>query len=91
MSALPGSAEGTAVTGLDSSPVEASPEVLAELPPLTEQCRAEAREIIARYPEPRSALLVITRIGYSADQRAIELTDTYCRDDYYDFVAELRT
>ena len=41
--------------------------------------------------EPRTALLVITRIGYSADQRAIELTDTYCRDDYYDFVAELRT
>ncbi len=40
--------------------------------------------------EPRTALLVITRIGYSADQRAIELTDTYCRDDYYDFVAELR-
>ena len=38
---------------------------------------------------PRAALLVITRIGYSADQRAIELTDTYCRDDYYDFVAEL--
>ncbi|WP_144157780.1 GntR family transcriptional regulator [Paraburkholderia sp. BCC1885] len=40
--------------------------------------------------EAGSALLVITRIGYSADQRAIELTDTYCRDDYYDFVAELR-
>ncbi|SAK39601.1 GntR family transcriptional regulator [Caballeronia pedi] len=38
---------------------------------------------------PRAALLVITRIGYSTDQRAIELTDTYCRDDYYDFVAEL--
>jgi GntR family transcriptional regulator len=38
---------------------------------------------------PHAALLVITRIGYSADQRAIELTDTYCRDDYYDFVAEL--
>jgi GntR family transcriptional regulator len=38
---------------------------------------------------PRAALLVITRIGYCADQRAIELTDTYCRDDYYDFVAEL--
>ena len=30
MSALPGSFEGTAVTGLDSSPVEASPEVLAD-------------------------------------------------------------
>jgi GntR family transcriptional regulator len=40
--------------------------------------------------EPRTALLLITRVGYSADQRAIELTDTYCRDDYYDFVAELR-
>ncbi len=38
---------------------------------------------------PQAALLVITRIGYSADQRAIELTDTWCRDDYYDFVAEL--
>ncbi|CEJ96338.1 Predicted transcriptional regulator of N-Acetylglucosamine utilization, GntR family [Caballeronia glathei] len=38
---------------------------------------------------PRAALLVITRIGYASDQRAIELTDTYCRDDYYDFVAEL--
>jgi GntR family transcriptional regulator len=38
---------------------------------------------------PRAALLVITRIGYGSDQRAIELTHTYCRDDYYDFVAEL--
>jgi GntR family transcriptional regulator len=38
---------------------------------------------------PHSALLVVTRIGYSADQRAIELTDSYCREDYYDFVAEL--
>jgi GntR family transcriptional regulator len=40
--------------------------------------------------EQGCALLLITRVGYSADQRAIELTDTYCRDDYYDFVAELR-
>lgn len=39
--------------------------------------------------EPRAALLVIQRVGFSADQRAIELTDTYCRDGYYDFVAEL--
>lgn len=39
---------------------------------------------------PQTALLVITRIGYSADQRAIELTDTYCREDYYDFVADLK-
>ena len=39
---------------------------------------------------PNDALLLITRVGYTADQRAIELTDTYCRNDYYDFVAELR-
>jgi len=40
--------------------------------------------------ELNAALLVITRVGFSADQRAIEFTDTYCRDGYYDFVAELR-
>jgi len=39
---------------------------------------------------PNEALLLITRVGYTSDQRAIELTDTYCRNDYYDFVAELR-
>ncbi|MBN3820724.1 UTRA domain-containing protein [Paraburkholderia sp. Se-20369] len=39
---------------------------------------------------PGAALLVITRIGYGADQRAIEVTESYCRDDYYDFVAELK-
>ena len=65
MSALPGSAEGTAVTGLDSSPVDASPETLAALPPLTERTRAEAREIIARYPEPRSALLPMLHLVQS--------------------------
>ncbi|WPO97865.1 GntR family transcriptional regulator [Pseudomonas sp. HR96] len=37
-----------------------------------------------------TAMLRMTRIGYLADKTAIELTDTYCRDDYYDFVAELR-
>jgi GntR family transcriptional regulator len=36
------------------------------------------------------ALLLITRVGYNVEQRAIELTDTYCRNDYYDFVIELR-
>src|SRR5918912_1798391 len=65
MSALPGSYEGTAVTGLDSSPVEASPELLAELPPLTAQTEAEAREIIARYPQPRSALLPMLHLVQS--------------------------
>ncbi|CAD6523802.1 HTH-type transcriptional repressor NagR [Paraburkholderia hiiakae] len=51
-----------------------------------------ASEEIARQMSiaPNEALLLITRVGYTADQRAIELTDTYCRNDYYDFVAELR-
>jgi GntR family transcriptional regulator len=51
-----------------------------------------ASEEIARQMgiAPHDALLLITRVGYTADQRAIELTDTYCRNDYYDFVAELR-
>ncbi|SFK33734.1 NADH-quinone oxidoreductase subunit NuoE [Geodermatophilus ruber] len=65
MSALPGSGPGTAVTGLDSSPVDARPETLAALPPLTEQARLEAREIIARYPQPRSALLPMLHLVQS--------------------------
>jgi GntR family transcriptional regulator len=40
--------------------------------------------------QPHDALLLITRVGYTGDGRAIELTDTYCRNDYYDFVVELR-
>jgi len=62
MSALPGSAEGTAVTGLDSSPVEPAP---LDLPPLTEQTRLEAREIMARYPVARSALLPMLHLVQS--------------------------
>jgi NADH-quinone oxidoreductase subunit E len=62
MSALPGSAEGTAVTGLDSSPVEPAP---LDLPPLTEQTHLEAREIIARYPVARSALLPMLHLVQS--------------------------
>src|SRR5215210_736358 len=65
MSALPGSFEGTAVTGLDSSPVEARPEVLAELPPLTVQHEVEAAEIMARYPQARSALLPMLHLVQS--------------------------
>jgi NADH-quinone oxidoreductase subunit E len=65
MSALPGSFEGTAVSGLDSSPVEASPEVLAQLPPLTVQHEAEAAEIMARYPQARSALLPMLHLVQS--------------------------
>lgn len=36
-----------------------------------------------------AAMLFITRVGYSASGAAIELTHSYCRSDYYDFVAEL--
>jgi NADH-quinone oxidoreductase subunit E len=65
MSALPGSYEGAATTGLDDSPVEARPEVLAELPPLTAQHEAEALEIMARYPQARSALLPMLHLVQS--------------------------
>ncbi|MCD7099961.1 GntR family transcriptional regulator [Stenotrophomonas sp. MMGLT7] len=36
------------------------------------------------------AILHVVRVGYTRDGSAIELTDTYCHNDYYDFVAELR-
>jgi GntR family transcriptional regulator len=36
-----------------------------------------------------AAMLFITRVGYHASGRAIELTHSYCRSEYYDFVAEL--
>jgi len=38
----------------------------------------------------RQAVLFITRIGYLASNLAVELTHSYCRSDYYDFVAEMR-
>lgn len=36
------------------------------------------------------AVLFITRVGFDAAGAAVELTHSYCRSDYYDFVAELR-
>jgi GntR family transcriptional regulator len=39
---------------------------------------------------PGDAILLVTRIGFTKANVAIELTDTFCRNDYYDFVAELR-
>lgn len=38
----------------------------------------------------RQAVLFITRIGYLDSGQAVELTHSYCRSDYYDFVAEMR-
>lgn len=40
-------------------------------------------------PEGR-AVLFLTRIGYLQSGEAVELTISYCRSDYFDFVAELR-
>jgi NADH-quinone oxidoreductase subunit E len=81
MSALPGSAEGTAVTGLDSSPVDASPDTLAALPPLTEQTRLEAREIMARYPVPRSALLPMLHLVQSVQGYVSPEGVTLCAEE----------
>ncbi len=36
------------------------------------------------------ALMHVTRVSYLADGRTVEMTQTFCRSDYYDFVAELR-
>lgn len=36
------------------------------------------------------AVLFITRVGYAESGQAVELTHSYCRNDYYDFVAEMR-
>lgn len=36
------------------------------------------------------ALMDVTRISYLEDGRVVEVTQTLCRNDYYDFVAELR-
>ena len=36
------------------------------------------------------AVLFITRTGYLASGKAVELTHSYCHSDYYDFVAEMR-
>ena len=37
-----------------------------------------------------AALVHVTRISYLADGRVVEVTQTFCRSDYYDFVVELR-
>lgn len=36
-----------------------------------------------------AAVLFITRMGYGRDNQIMELTHSYCRPDYYEFVAEL--
>jgi len=36
------------------------------------------------------AILRVVRVGYNREGVAIEVTDTYCHSDFYDFVVELR-
>ncbi|SFD87484.1 NADH-quinone oxidoreductase subunit NuoE [Blastococcus tunisiensis] len=78
---FPGSPEGAATTGLDSSPFEGRPEVLDALPPLTEQARAEAREIMARYPQPRSALLPMLHLVQSYQGFVSPQGLTFCAEE----------
>ncbi|QNA87345.1 GntR family transcriptional regulator [Massilia sp. Dwa41.01b] len=50
-----------------------------------------SKELAARLGVPEGqAVLFITRVGYLESGVAVELTHSYCRSDYYDFVAELR-
>ncbi len=39
--------------------------------------------------KPDAPMLLITRIAYLPSGAAVELTHSYCRSDYYDFVVEL--
>ncbi len=55
-----------------------------------------AADVAAHLQVPEgAALLWVSRVAYPADEgadgKAIEFTQTYCRSDYYDFVAELRS
>ncbi|MGY1619333.1 NADH-quinone oxidoreductase subunit NuoE [Geodermatophilus sp. SYSU D00691] len=86
MSALPGSAEGTAVTGLDSSPVEPAP---ADLPPIPERAVAEAAEIIARYPVPRSALLPMLHLVQSYQGYVSPEGVAFCAEQLHLTMAEV--
>ncbi|MFQ1001835.1 NADH-quinone oxidoreductase subunit NuoE [Modestobacter sp. SSW1-42] len=61
MTALGSSREAEATTGLDAGPSAH----VADLPPLTAQTEAEARELMARYPQERSALLPMLHLVQS--------------------------
>ena len=54
---------------------------LAALPPLTEQTRLEAREIIARYPVPRSALLPMLHLVQSVQGYVSPEGVTLCAEE----------
>jgi NADH-quinone oxidoreductase subunit E len=64
--------------GFDSSPVEPAP---LDLPPLTEQTRLEAREIMARYPVARSALLPMLHLVQSVQGYVSQDGITLCSEE----------
>jgi GntR family transcriptional regulator len=67
---------------LDRTPVRALQHLRA--------INADARlAVLLQVPAGR-AVLFITRVGYLASGQPVELTHSYCRSDYYDFVAEMR-
>ena len=70
------------LTGLQRAPVRALQHIRALNAPtrLAEQLGVPLGQ----------AVLFITRIGYLDSGQAVELTHSYCRSDYYDFVAEMR-
>ncbi len=78
---FPGSPEAAAATGLDSAPFESSHEVLAALPELGEHVRAEVREIMARYPQPRSALLPMLHLVQSYHGYVSPLGLAFCAEE----------
>ena len=86
MSALPGSPEGAATIGFDDSPVEPA---AADLPPLTEQTRLEAREIMTRYPNPRSALLPMLHLVQSYQGYVTPEGVRFCADQLNLTMAEV--
>jgi GntR family transcriptional regulator len=51
---------------------------------------ATAEQAKAANIEPDTALIHITRIGYLKSGTPVELTHSYCRNEYYNFVVELR-
>lgn len=63
-------------------PVRALQHIRAMNAPATLAAQLEVSE--------RDAVLFITRIGYLESGQAIELTHSYCRSDYYDFIVEMR-
>jgi GntR family transcriptional regulator len=46
-----------------------------------------ARQLCIDVGEP---LLLVSRVGYTYSDEAVEFTKTYCINDYYDFVVELK-